>query len=150
MPRLPIKDNFTDPDMIPASWLNAIATYLDGAAGYCAGAPSITAGAEAANAITVTIQANDTRGVALAEHRLLRAWLSDTQWGGDATAEPDGGVAVTAGVTLQTITAGLHWELLTDASGQVALTITESTAKTYWLHATAGDRVAAAQVTFAG
>ncbi len=147
--RLPIKNNYTDPDMIPAAWLNAIATYLDGAAGYCAGAPSITVGAEAGNAIQVAIQANDTRGVALAEHRLLRVWLSDTQWGGDAAAAPDGGVAVTAGTTLQTVSAGLQWELLADASGQAALTITESAAKTYWLHAAAGDRVAAAQVVFA-
>lgn len=111
------------------------------------GSATLSAGAEAANAITVTIQAKDVAGSNLSR-RLLRIWLGDLDMGGECTTAPDGGISVGVGTLLRTITADKHLEVLTNASGQVQLTLTESTAKAFWVMVANGGKLSSLQVTF--
>lgn len=112
-------------------------------------APSVTAGAEAANAITVTIQAKDQAGNNLAERREYRVIITDAQYGAECAAAPDGGVAFGTGTVRQTITAGKQFVVMSDANGVIALTLTESTAKTFYVEAADSGRVGSVAATFA-
>jgi hypothetical protein len=111
-------------------------------------APTLSAGAEAADAIQITIQAKDFAGNNLAERRLMRILIADSQWGGEAATAPDGGVTVDAGQAWQTVTAGKQFVLLSDASGVIQVTLTESTAKSFWVHAECAGMVGVAQAAF--
>jgi hypothetical protein len=125
------------------------AKLADAVADGIGGAPTASAAAEAANAIAVTFQAKDLQANNLAERRLFRIWIGDTQWSGETAAAPDGGVAVTTGTLIQTVTAGKQLLVLSDASGVVVATLTETTAKTFWAHGEIDGRVVATEVTFA-
>lgn len=111
------------------------------------GAPSLSAAAEIANARAVTIQAKDVNGSNLAR-RLLRIWVGDADMGGECAAAPDGGVSVGTGTNLQTVTAGKQLFVITDSSGVAVVTLTESTAKTFWVMAADGARIGSVQVAF--
>ena len=137
---------------IAATTVQAAINELDGekaAKTAVTGAPTLTAGTETANAIQVTIQAKDASGADLSARVLMRVLIADSQWGGEASAAPSGGVAIDTGQLWQTITAGKQFVILSNGSGQVQLTLTESTAKTFWVHGEHAGRVAAASVAFA-
>lgn len=112
-------------------------------------APNIVAAAEAANARQVTLRARDAQGNNLTGRRLFRLLIADAQWGGEAAAAPDGGITVDTGTLWQTITVGKHLAVLSDANGQVQFTITESAAKTFWVHAEESGIAAAFSLAFA-
>ena len=114
-----------------------------------AAAPVLTAGAEAADARVVTIQVKDLVGNNLAERRLLRVLIADTQHGAEAASAPSGGVTVGVGTLRQTVTAGKQLLILSDATGQVQITLTEATVKTFWVHAELAGREGSVQVAFA-
>lgn len=112
---------------------------------------TISIGAEAANAITLTFQAYDAGGASLAAIVPFELWLSDGVEGWETAAAPDGGIAVGVGTLLETLTAGKRISLVTNASGQAQVTLTESTAKTWYARAMLNDGkvVTSAAVTFA-
>jgi len=111
-------------------------------------APGVTAAAEAANARTVTIQLKEYAANLTSEARLIRVWIGDASLGAECAAAPDGGVTFGVGTVIQTITAGKHWIVMSNASGVIQLTLTESTAKAFYVMAAMDSRVTAAAVAF--
>lgn len=112
---------------------------------------TIAVGAEAANAITLTFQAYDAGGATLAAIVPFELWLADAADTWETAAAPDGGIAVGVGTLLETLTAGKRISLVTNASGQAQVTLTESTAKTWYARAMLNDGkvVTSAAVAFA-
>lgn len=99
-----------------------------------ADAVSVTLTTEAADARTATIQLKNG-GANLAEVAVIKAYLSDVSTGiGICATAPTGNVVIGAsGVILTTEVTDKVWSLITNATGAVALTITESGAKTFYL-----------------
>ena len=100
------------------------------------GRVSVSATAETGgNARTVTITARDAKNNALKSVTPLRVYLSDAATGaGVAAAAPSGGIAIGAkGAILAAVVAGKYLDVLTDANGQVELTVTEAAAKTFYV-----------------
>lgn len=97
---------------------------------------TITVGAEATNAITVTVQFKDVDGNSIAEAVHGRCFLSDLSTGIDLlNTAHDGGVAIAAGggaILLEDVTDKV-FSFVTNATGAIALTATESGAKTAYL-----------------
>lgn len=92
-----------------------------------------TVGAEAANAITVSLQLtlNDRD---LGQRGGVLAYLSDDANGDSVAASaPSGGVAVATDGLAIPLVAGKTWLLVSEADGDIALTLTEATAKTFYL-----------------
>ena len=97
---------------------------------------TVTLTAEAANARTATIQLKNRKGSNLSSRTRLQVYLSDDANGaGLAAAAPSGGVAVAGGVgtILNADVAGKKFDCLTNATGAVALAITEAAVKTFYL-----------------
>ena len=95
---------------------------------------SITAAAAAstANVSLVTIQCKDAKGNALAHKVKLEIWLSDDAGGMGVTSTTASGNVVasgTDGAVLTALTAKKHLSVVTDATGEFILSITD-TAKT--------------------
>jgi len=111
-------------------------------------APGVTAAAEAANARTVTIQLKEFAADLTSEARLVRVWIGDLDLGAECAAAPDGGVVFGSGTIVQTITAGKQWMVMSTAAGVITLTLTESTAKTFYVMAGMDSRVTAVAVAF--
>jgi outer membrane protein assembly factor BamB len=114
---------------------------------------TITYGDEATNARAVTVQLKDDRGTNVAVKTAVRFYLSEAA-GGDAivTTAPSGGIAVGAsGKVLVVNTAGKDLFCLTDATGKLILTVTESTAKSFHVNVVlpTGELVNGATLTFA-
>jgi hypothetical protein len=106
-------------------------------------ASRLTVGALSANAIEVTIQGAKPVG-----RRTARLWLADTQFGEPTGAAPSGGLAVDTGSVLETIAPDVHLVVLSDDSGRVVVTVTEPSARSLWLMASAGDLPAAVELVF--
>jgi len=111
-------------------------------------APGVNAAAEVANARTVTIQLKEYAANLTSEARLVRVWIGDAANGAECAAAPDGGVVFGSGTVIQTITAGKHWMVMSTAAGVITLTLTESTAKTFYVMAAMDSRVTAVAVAF--
>lgn len=95
---------------------------------------TISAAAEASNARAVTITAK-ARGRAITSAAPLRVYLSDVSTGLDiAASAPSGGIAIGASGKIQVVAvAGKVLDCLTSAAGVLILTVTESTAKTFYV-----------------
>jgi hypothetical protein len=93
-----------------------------------------TFGTEGSNARAVTIQAR-RKGRNAAAVIPLRVYLSDVSTGADINAAaPSGGIAIGASGKIQVaVVAGKVLDCLTDATGKLILTITEATAKTFYV-----------------
>lgn len=92
---------------------------------------SITAGAEAAHARTITIQALDAQGNALAARVLLDLMVNPTNQDTTPTATgTDVFAAPTAGIIVETVVALAHYRVQTDANGQYVFEITHNDAGT--------------------
>ena len=94
-------------------------TEIDDVADEIPGA-SISVADEADGTGTITIQLLDAQGDALAARALVRVWVSATALGVPADL---GDLAVTTGTTIQTITAHAHLLCLTDAAGEIVITL---------------------------
>lgn len=91
-----------------------------------------TAAASTANVCLVTIQCKDAKGVALTSKRKLEIWLSDDSGGMGVTGTTASGNVVasgTDGAVITALTAKKHLSVVTDATGEFILSITD-TAKT--------------------
>jgi len=98
------------------------------------GTPTIVVGSEGSNAINVTIQLKTKAGVDLAVRGSVFAYLSDDA-NGDTIAgtAPDGGVAIgTDGLAIP-IVANKAFQLVSEADGDIDITITESSVDTWYL-----------------
>ena len=111
--------------------------------------PTFTVGAEAANAIAVTCQLKDAVGTAVAAKTRCEVWISDTAAAAPTGTAPDGAVTFTTGVRLKEDTTKVLHTIITDALGKFVISITESTAKSFFVNVAVGDVVASQQITFA-
>ena len=102
---------------------------------------AFSVGAEDANAISITININSINANAIAVRFLLHAWLSDDAGGIETATGPDGAVSWTTGAQLESITTKKRWTAITSAAGEAALSLTESTAKTWYLNVEIDGRV---------
>ena len=98
-------------------------------------ATTLTVGAEASDAIIVTGQLKDANGRVLAERVSLRAWLaSDSAGSTHVGTAPSGAVAISGGAgVLNTLVTKKEFNLVTNATGGFAITITESGVYTCYL-----------------
>lgn len=114
---------------------------------------AFTIGAEAANAINVAVQIKSDKGqAAIASRRFLQVYLATSNTGATLAAAPDGGMAIgTNGVVLGALIANRMVSVLTDASGRFDLTLTESTAKSFYMVVVmpSGRLVVSGAITFA-
>jgi len=89
---------------------------------------------EAANAVAATITLKGPNGQALTASAAITAYLSDVSTGiGVAATAPDGGVAVGASGAVIPLVTGKVFLLVSTTAGVCTLTLTESTAKTFYL-----------------
>lgn len=112
------------------------------------GLPSVSAGAETANVITVTIQLRDGALTNLASQRVVRVWLSTSDKGGVTGVAPSGGTAFTTGTVRRTLTTDTDYEVVSNSSGVIVLTITETSAKTFYVMAEHGGPIGSVAATF--
>ena len=94
----------------------------------------MTVSAETANVVSVGIQLNDAEGNALAVRGSVLAYLSDDANGDSiATTAPDGGVAIDTDGLLIPIVANKAFQLVSEADGDIDLTVTETGDATWYL-----------------
>ena len=112
---------------------------------------NISVGSESGDAIDVSVQFRDAANNSLAERCCFRAWLSDSQGGGETATAPDGAVTWSTGTDLDEKTAKKAWRVvMTDASGAAVLAITESGEATWYLHVVFDGKVyISGAITFA-
>jgi hypothetical protein len=124
---------------------------LDGASN---GAPGFTIGAEGGGGTTINvgIQLNDANGSPTAMRTAVFAYLSDDANGDSiVSAAPSGGWAIGTDGLLIPVVAGKAAYLISEADGDIDVTITEAGAKTCYLvivHASGKLSVSGA-ITFA-
>jgi hypothetical protein len=115
------------------------------------GTPAIVVGAQAGADINVTIQLKDSAGADLAVRGHVLAYLSDDA-NGDSIAgiAPDGGAAIGADGLAIPLVAGKAFQLVSEADGDIDITITESGADTWFLILVMpdGKLVASGAITF--
>lgn len=116
---------------------NRAHTHVIGPADLAASLPTVelTVDAESGDDIEVTVQVKDAAGGDLATRALVRVWVGDATYGGEAAAAPDGGLNVQTGTLIETITADKQLVVLTDAGGTAVVRITQSGDKTFYLMA---------------
>ncbi|MBP7430720.1 MAG: hypothetical protein KBC05_14900 [Candidatus Hydrogenedentes bacterium] len=102
---------------------------------------TVTLRGDAAIAVT------DGAGAAIAEAALVRVWISTTD--GGAPSATDNTVAVTTGTSIQAVTANAHYLILTDATGDAAITVTVAGAGDRYVMVECGGRVASAKLEIA-
>ena len=94
----------------------------------------VTVGAEGTNAINVAIQLRDSNNRDLQAAGAIHAYLADDEGGGViAASAPDGGWAIGTDGLLIPIVANKAALLVSEADGDIDVTITESTGKTFYL-----------------
>jgi len=105
---------------------------------------AFTVGAEASDAISVTIQIQNTQSTAITQYFAFRAWLSDTAYAGETATTPATGFTVTTGTQLQIITASEHLYVETDTDGVAVLKVDHAgggSSHTWYLNVVVGNRV---------
>lgn len=110
------------------------------------GTTTFVVGAPAGDVITVTATLKDLNGVALAAKAKATVWISDTAGAAPSAAAPDGGTAVSTGTLLKAHTAGVLLDVVSDATGVIAVALTESGTKNYYVNIAIGNNVASSAV----
>lgn len=114
--------------------------------------PIFTIGAEATNAINVAIQLVDRDNGNEITERVGMTWYLASNATGDAIATaPDGGIAIGTDGLLLEWTANVSGLVVSEVDGDIDVTITESTAKSFYLVLVApdGKLYPSAAITFA-
>lgn len=102
--------------------------------------PVFTIGAENTNAINVAIQLlNRDNGNELAERVGLQWYLSSDANGDAISAAPSGGIAIGTDGLLIEHTNNIAGTVISEADGDIDVTLTESTAKSFYLILIAPD-----------
>ena len=91
---------------------------------------TITASAEVTHARTITIQAKDAAGNALAERCAVNFWVSTTAYGAPTATGTDTFGEPSAGGILRTVTAKADYFIQTDATGAYIFVLTHNDAGT--------------------
>lgn len=132
-----------DGSVTPAKASDALADSIPGT-------PTLAAAAEVGDAIVTTVTLKDVQGNTLAQAQVCDVWISDVAGGAPAAVEPDGAVAIGGGgVQIAAITAKLVLRVKASAAGTFTLSVTESTAKSFFVNVGIGTKVASQQITFA-
>lgn len=108
--------------------------------------------AEASNAIAATLQLRGPDGKNLAQRVSVPIWVTATADPGPIVpTAPTGGLAVTGGSVLSVLTAGKHVVAVTNATGALTVTLTDTGTPTFRLHAQLPDGtvVTSGAITFA-
>jgi hypothetical protein len=103
--------------------------------------PNITVGAKSGTTIPVSVQFRDFANNNLGQRMAARMWLSDAQNAAPTATAPDGGWSATAGYKVVDVTANIVGEFASDGTGLSTISITQSTARTWYLHVAVGNRV---------
>lgn len=114
--------------------------------------PVFTIGSEAANAINVAIQLTDRKNGGDISERVALMWYLASNATGDAIATaPDGGIAIGTDGLLIEHTNNVAGVVVSEVDGDIDVTITESTAKSFYLVLVApdGKLYPSAAITFA-
>lgn len=114
--------------------------------------PVFTIGSEAANAINVSIQLTDRKNGGDIAERVALMWYLASNATGDAIATaPDGGIAIGTDGLLIEHTNNVAGMVVSEVDGDIDVTITESTAKSFYLVLVApdGKLYPSAAITFA-
>lgn len=114
--------------------------------------PVFTIGAEDTNAINVSIQLTDRdNGNELKERAALLWYLASNATGDAIATAPDGGIAIGTDGLLIEHTNNVAGVVVSEADGDIDVTITESTAKSFYLVLVApdGKLYPSAAITFA-
>lgn len=114
--------------------------------------PVFTIGSEAANAINVAIQLTDRKNGGDIAERVALMWYLASNATGDAIATaPDGGIAIGTDGLLIEHTNNVAGMVVSEVDGDIDVTITESTAKSFYLVLVApdGKLYPSAAITFA-
>lgn len=102
--------------------------------------PVFTIGSEAANAINVAIQLTDRKNGGDIAERVALMWYLASNATGDAIATaPDGGIAIGTDGLLIEHTNNVAGMVVSEVDGDIDVTITESTAKSFYLVLVAPD-----------
>lgn len=102
--------------------------------------PIFTIGAEATNAINVAIQLVDRDNGNEITERVGMTWYLASNATGDAIATaPDGGIAIGTDGLLLEWTANVSGLVISEVDGDIDVTLTESTAKSFYLVLVAPD-----------
>lgn len=92
----------------------------------------VSVGSEASDTIAVTFQLEDANDNPVARRWLGEIWLSDSNFGDLATTAPSGGVSVTTGQQLGShLVADKHLKVISNASGAVALEVSDTGTPTF-------------------
>jgi hypothetical protein len=113
---------------------------------------TIAVGAEAANAIAVTITLKTPHRRAMPGARRVRVWLSGSATtGAHVATAPTGGVAATTGSIIYSPVANKELVALTNATGVLVLTLTDTGTPTFyvWVEFPDGSTKVSGPVTFA-
>jgi len=102
-----------------------------------------TIGGEVNDQTDVTVQVVDAEGQAVSDYFEVHLWLSDSQYGGETSSAPDGGVSVQTGTLLVEESAAKRWRVLSDANGQVVMRITHSGIATWYVNGQVGGKIVA-------
>lgn len=95
---------------------------------------TFTIGTEAVNAINVAIQLKDREnGNELAQRVALHWYLAADTNGDTIATAPDGGIAIGTDGLLMEWTANVSGMVVSESDGDIDVTITESTAKSFYL-----------------
>lgn len=94
---------------------------------------SFTIGAEGTNAINVAIQLKDWNGADIAYRAALPWYLSADANGDTISAAPDSGIAIGTDGLLIEWTANVSGLVISESDGDIDVTLTESTAKSFYL-----------------
>ena len=114
--------------------------------------PVFTIGSEAANARNVAIQLTDRKNGGDIAERVALMWYLASNATGDAIATaPDGGIAIGTDGLLIEHTNNVAGMVVSEVDGDIDVTITESTAKSFYLVLVApdGKLYPSAAITFA-
>lgn len=106
--------------------------------------------AESGNNIDVTIQVKDVGANNIAAIHLIELWVADSATGGLCASAPNGGITVTTGTQIQSVTLNKHIRACTDANGTLVVRVTDSGTPTFYLRAqVAGQMYTSGAITFA-
>lgn len=113
------------------------------------GTPTFSVAAEDTNAIVVTITLKNLDGTALSAKCRAAVWISDTAGAAPTGTAPNGATSITTGTQLKEVTTKVLFDVISTAAGVIGLTVTETTAKSFYVNVAVFDQVVSQVITFA-
>lgn len=104
-------------------------------------------GSVATTTNTVTITSKDSKGVTLAERRLVRVWVSEAAFGVPSTNNIES-VTLSGGTAIETVTAAADYIYLTADTGIASAVVVGTAAGTNYIQVADGGYVTSAAVVF--